>query len=210
MAWARPDNRHSRVVFWLKILLPLGALAILSTLFTVSHNIRPEDAIPYAEVNIADLVNEPRLTAPDFAGMTSDGAALSLKAAEARPGTPDSANAGQITDLNGLLQTPDGASTTLVAEQARLDQVAHVAILAGNVRIRNSLGYSIETQEISVALDQTKLDSDGPITAIGPVGQISANSMHLGLAEIGGKDYVLVFTGDVRVIYTPTQQEAVK
>ncbi len=68
MAWARPDNLHSRLVFWLKILLPLGRLAILSTLFMVSHNFRPEDAIPYADVDIEDRVNEPRLTAPDFAG----------------------------------------------------------------------------------------------------------------------------------------------
>ena len=79
MAWAWPDNLHSRLVFWFKILLPLGALAIMSTLFMVSRTVRPEDAIPYADVDVADLMQQPRLTNPNFAGMTSDGAALSLK-----------------------------------------------------------------------------------------------------------------------------------
>ena len=36
---AIPDNLHSRMVFWLKILLPILALAILSTLFLFSRRI---------------------------------------------------------------------------------------------------------------------------------------------------------------------------
>lgn len=208
MVWVRHDNLHSRLVFWLKILLPLSALVILSTLFMVSRNIRPEDAIPYADVDIADLVKEPRLTAPDFAGMTADGAALSLKAAEARPGTPGSSNAGLITDLDGLLQTPDGASTTLTAKEARLDQLARMAVLGGGVVITNTAGYRIETLGLTVALDQTSLDSDGPIMAQGPVGQIEAGTLHLGLADPSGTGYILLFKGNVRLTYLPANQGA--
>jgi lipopolysaccharide export system protein LptC len=81
---ARRD-RHSRVVGWLKVALPLAALAILSTLFLLSDRIDPEDALPYAEVDVEELAREPRMTAPTYAGMTTDGAALSLTAVEARP-----------------------------------------------------------------------------------------------------------------------------
>ncbi|MEO8240718.1 MAG: hypothetical protein ABI832_00325 [bacterium] len=207
MAWARHDNLHSRIVFWLKILLPLGAIAILSTLFMVSRSFRPEDAIPYADVDLKDRVNEPRLTKPDFAGMTSDGASLSLQAAEARPGVPGSSNAGLISNLTGLLETPDGATTSLIATEARLDQVAKKAVLSGGVHIFNSLGYNIDSQTISVALDETNLDSPGQITAVGPLGQIVAGSMHLGLADPASSDYVLVFKQGVRLIYTPGTRE---
>ena len=167
MAWAKPDNLHSRLVFWLKILLPLCALAILSTLFMVSRAIRPEDAIPYAEVNVADLLKEPRLSAPDFAGMTSDGTALSLTATEAQLGQSGTASSGLITGLVGLLETPDGAHTDLAAAAARLDAVGRRMVLSGGVTISNSAGYHIETQSISVALDKTSLDgSDGQADAI--------------------------------------------
>ena len=165
MASARQWDRHSKLVFWAKILLPLAAISILSTLFLVSNSVRPEDAIPYADVDIATLVKEPRLTAPVFAGMTADGAALSLKASEARVG--GGLNSGQIKDLVGLLETPDGGKTNLTAREADLDQTAGEAVLTGGVVVSNSTGYHINSQSIRVALDQTSVDSPGAITADG-------------------------------------------
>jgi lipopolysaccharide export system protein LptC len=204
MALSRPDNLHSRLVLWLKILLPLAALAVLSTLFLVSKNIRPEDAIPYAEIDIADLIKEPRLTEPNFAGMTSDGASLTLSAKEARlsaAGTP-----GAVVGLKGLLATPDGATTELAAQAAKLDASGRRVILSDGVTLGNSMGYRIEMDQMSVALDQTRLDSYGKVRAIGPVGSIEAASMHLGLAGSDPESYVLVFKGGVRMIYLPAKQ----
>ena len=206
MAWARSDNLHSRMVFWLKIILPLSALMILSTLFLLSRSIRPEDAIPYVEVDVADLVRTPRLTAPDFAGMTADGAALSLKAAEARLSTDGTATPGAITGLVGLLETPDGARTDLTAAAAHLDQDARQMVLEGGVVIVNSAGYRIETEGVTVALDQTSLDTLGGITATGPVGSFTAGSLHLGLATAQPPTYLLDFKGGVRMIYLPPKQ----
>ena len=208
MAWARADNLHSRMVFWLKIILPLSALMILSTLFLLSRSIRPEDAIPYADVDIADLVRTPRLTAPDFAGMTVDGAALSLKAAEAQLATDGTTTPGVISGLVGLLETPDGARTDLSAKEARLDQDGKRMILGGGVVIDNSTGYHIETEGISVALDRTSLDSVGKISATGPAGSFEAGSLHLGLATAKPPTYLLVFKGGVRMIYLPAKQES--
>ena len=206
MVWARHDNLHSRLVYWLKITLPLVALMILSSVFLLSRSIRPEDAIPFAEVDIADRVRTPRLTAPDFAGMTADGAALSMKAADARFGTAD--NPGAISDLVGVLETPDGARTELVAHEARLDQDAKRMVLGGGVVLANSTGYRIETAGISVALDRTSLDSLGPVSATGPAGSFEAGSLHLGLASDNPPSYVLVFKGGVRMVYLPGKQGA--
>ena len=205
MAMARQWDRHSRLVYWLKILLPLAAIIILSTLFLISHTIRPEDAIPYAEVDIATLIAEPRLTDPVFAGMTTDGAALSLQATEARLGTAGGPMAGVILNLTGLLETPDGAKTSLTAQQAELDQTARIAVLSGGVRITNSTGYQIDSQQVRVALDQTSIDSPGTVTAAGPVGTITAGSLHLGLS---GSDYVMLFKGGVTLVYLPVTKRA--
>ena len=58
MALIRADNLHSRLVFWLKIALPLVALALLATLFLFGRPIRPEDAIPYASTDITDRAKD--------------------------------------------------------------------------------------------------------------------------------------------------------
>ncbi|MEY3533380.1 MAG: hypothetical protein RI979_1404, partial [Pseudomonadota bacterium] len=74
------DNLHSRIVMILKVTLPLVALAILSSLFLFSREIDPEDAIPYADVEIADRLAQPRMTGAGFSTVTSDGATLTLSA----------------------------------------------------------------------------------------------------------------------------------
>ena len=80
---ARADT-HSRVVAWLKIALPLAALAVLATLFLLADRIDPDDALPYAEVDVEDRARTPRMTAPTYAGVTSDGARTELTAASAQ------------------------------------------------------------------------------------------------------------------------------
>ena len=203
---AAGDNLHSRAVFWLKILLPLAALAALSTLFLVPRNVRPEDAIPYARVDITKRANDPRLTGAAYAGMTADGATLTVNAAEVRPGISGTANAGLATGILGHLATPDGARTDMTAGQAQLDQAAQLVTLSGGVVVTNSLGYRVETPGLRVRLDQTALDSDGPVKVSGPLGQIEAASMHLGLSDPAKHLYLLVFNGNVRLLYQPLKQ----
>ncbi len=201
MALAPADNLHSKLVLWLKIILPLAALGLLATLFLFGRAVSPEDAIPYASSNIADLVKEPRVTTPVFAGMTADGAALTIRADEARPGVAGSANAGSATDMSGLIEMPGGSTATMTAKVARMDQTARQAILTGGVNLASSTGYTVVTDGMSVALDETDVTSLAPVVANGPAGTIHAQGMHLGQEPSGG--YVLDFTGGVTLVYTP-------
>jgi len=75
---------YSRVVAWLKVIFPLSALALLSTLFLFARSIDPEQSIPFADVDVKELAREPRITAPEFSGMTADGAAITISAATAK------------------------------------------------------------------------------------------------------------------------------
>lgn len=203
---ARPDNLHSRLVFWLKILLPLTAIVILSTLFLISRGIRPEDAIPYADIDVADHLQNPRLTAPDFASVTADGAALSLRASEARLSVEGAATPGELRGLVGLLETPDGAQTQLAASLARLDPAARQVILSDGVTLSHSLGYLVETPSLRLALDRTSVEAEGPIKAQGPAFTLTAGAMRLGLADPATKSYSLVFNEGVQMVYLPRPQ----
>lgn len=197
---ARVDT-HTRVVGWLKVILPLTALAILSTLFLVARRIDPEAALPYAEVDVEDLAREPRMTAPTYAGTTSDGAALTLSADEARPAV-EGASAAAV-GMRLALDTPDGARTELLAGSAVMQDTTREVILSGGVTVTTSSGYRLETEEVATKLDRTGLESRSEVTATGPAGEIRADGMTLSQDARTPGAYVLVFNGAVRLVYQP-------
>lgn len=199
---ARPDL-HSRMVGWLKVALPLAALAILSTLFLLADRIDPDAAIPYAEVDVQDLANDPRMSAPAYAGTTSDGAGITLSATEARPAA-DGSNA-TATGVSALIETPDGGTVDLAAETAELDTTVGSLTLQGEVTLKTSSGYEIRTDGIAARLDRTGLASMGPVVVTAPMGQIEAQGFNLTQDTADPKAYLLVFNGKVKLVYQPGQ-----
>jgi lipopolysaccharide export system protein LptC len=192
---------YSRLVAWLKILLPVAALAILSTLFLLSRSIDPMNAIPFSQVDIDSLLRDPRITAPNYAGVTEDGTALSLTAETARPDSADPSRASAL-GLQATIETPDGVVTRITADQGAVDGGAGQVSLSGTVRFSNDLGYQVETEGIRFALDRTALETTGGIRATGPFGSLTAGGMVLRPSGQEGS-YVLVFNGGVKLLYDP-------
>ncbi|MDX5349272.1 MAG: LPS export ABC transporter periplasmic protein LptC [Paracoccaceae bacterium] len=195
------NDTHTRVVGWLKVILPLAALAILSTLFLVADRIDPDDALPYAEVDVEDLAREPRMTAPSYAGTTSDGASVTLTAEEARPEAAE--KPAEARGLRLELDTPDGARTELRAATAVVDDATRQVVLSGGVNVTTSSGYVLETPEVAARLDRSGLESRGEVRAKGPAGEIVAGGMTLGQDNRTPGTYLLVFTQGVRLVYLP-------
>jgi lipopolysaccharide export system protein LptC len=194
-------DRHTRVVTWLKVALPLLALAVLATLFLLADRIDPEAALPYAEVDVADRAEEPRMTSPSYAGTTTDGASLALTADEARPAAPDAP--AQATGLVLVLETPDGRRTELRSAVAKIDQAAQQVILSGGVTISTETGYRMEIPEVLARMDRSGLESRGAVTATGPAGNLQSGGMTLSQDLEAPGAYVLVFNQGVRLIYQP-------
>lgn len=200
-----PDpDIHSRLIGWLKIVLPLMALAILSTLFLVARTIDPEDAFPYSDVDVTDRLAQPRMTDPTYAGVTSDGAALTLAANEARP-EGEAPNAGTAKALTGTLETPDGGRTDLVAAVGQVNNAKRLITLSGGVDITSSTGWRMQTEELRAAMDQTNIEAPGAIKAIGPAGRVTADTMRLTQDDQNPDRYLLVFNGMVKLIYLPAK-----
>jgi lipopolysaccharide export system protein LptC len=202
----RPDL-HSRLVRWLKILLPLVALALLSTLFVVSGRIDPDAAIPFAEVDVNDRIREPRMTAPDFAGITSDGGALEVTAAEAVPGAAvaQGREDPEARLVAARLTPPDGAAMDLAAREVVVDRAAGLIRLAGDVEMLAAAGYRIESEAVDLQSDRTGLVSPGPVFGEGPPGTLWSNTMALTRDPAAPDDFVLLFTGGVKLIYLPAK-----
>lgn len=196
------DNLHSTLVAWLKVILPLTALAILSTLFLVARTIDPEGAIPYADVDIADRLREPRLVAPRWAGVTDDGTSLTVTADEARPGS-GAAPEPTALRLAARMEFPDaGGTADLTAAEGRLDAQAGRLFLSGGVVVDTSDGWRLEAPSLTAALDRTQVEAAGGVQADGPLGRLTAASMTIARRP-GANGYDLRFAGGVKLVYLP-------
>ncbi|WP_102110291.1 LPS export ABC transporter periplasmic protein LptC [Oceaniglobus roseus] len=196
------DNTHSRVVAWLKVVLPLVALAILSTLFLVSQRHEPTGSLPYTTARNSEALREQSMIGPNYAGVTTDGAAISLDAESARPGTGSTVVAQGLT---GAIRTPDGGTLDLVAASADVDTAARSAELTGGVKIETSTGFTLDTKALTASLSETSVVTEGAVEGHGPMGRMSAGKMELRreTAEGQAPAYVLLFTDGVKLVYQP-------
>jgi lipopolysaccharide export system protein LptC len=192
------DNLHSRIVMILKVTLPLVALALLASLFLFSREINPEDAIPYADVEIADRLAQPRMTGAGFSTVTSDGATLTLSADTAAP----SEGGGRATGLKGELSSPDGFRTEISAASGQLDRTAGTLVLDSGVRLATSTGYLVTTDQLTLGIDRSFMESGGAVLATAPMGQLEAGGLRMDVTG-DGKSHLLVFNKGVRLIYQP-------
>lgn len=198
------QDSYSRLVAWLKFVLPLLALGLLSTLFLLARPMDPERAIPYSEVDVDELAREQQVAAPTYSGMTSGGAAISLVAESIRP-----AGAGTETldarTVSGSIEFSDGWTADVAAPAAEIDISNDRALLRDGVIIETSNGYRMETLTLETALGRTDIVADSAVHAVGPPGTLDAGSMTITQNETGGN--VLVFNGGVRLLYEPGQSQ---
>ena len=200
----RADS-YSTWVSWLKVLLPLTALALLSTLFLLSRAIDPETVIPFADKEIQDRLRNQQVTGPFFSGTTANGDLISFSAETLQ--TPDGnlgSNRAEDVELNVAIS--DGAKVTVIAQIAEFDIANDLAELTGDIVITTSTDYRIISEKLSSQLSVLNLKSPGPIEATGPPGDLNAGSMFMTSSE-EGKPSQLVFTNGVKLVYTPKQVE---
>lgn len=194
------DNTYSRFVAWGKIALPLMALGLLSTMFLLSRDTDPSLAIPFADIDVNELTKEQRISAPNYAGVTEDGSAISVEASSARPDQTDP-NVLHALALEAEIETRAGQVIQLSSVKGEIDTKLSLAKLAGGVVVRTSTGYQIETEAMQAALNTTNISSDLPVTLTGPGTELQAGSMKVTQTEEDGLQ--LIFQNGVRLVYTP-------
>lgn len=197
---AMNDNSYSRFILWAKIVLPLLALAILSTVFLLARPVDPNKAIPFAKVNVKELAREKGITAPNYAGITRDGAAISVSAISAKPDLQGDTGVITTEGFNAEIELPKGTLVMIESVNGTIDTDAQSARLEGNVRITSSVGYVVESEQVDASLADARFASNVPVSAIGPAGKITAGSMEL---IHRNQNYLLVFKDGVKLVYDP-------
>lgn len=196
------DNTYSRIIFWLKIALPLLALVVLSTLFLFSNRVSIDGDLPYSEVDVEQLAREQRLTRPEYTSVTVDGSALRINADVARPQT-GATGAASARALVVRYETTGGLRIDLTSKTGRLDDAKGEVILRDGVTIRTSSGYDLVTDGLDGMLDRTLMVSQGAVTGTGPIGRIDSGHMEISRLDAETGDYLLIFNQGVKLVYQP-------
>ncbi len=189
-----------------RLVLPLGALALLSTVFLFSENIDPQRAVEMSDIDIEDLTREPRVGTARIATVTSDDTAMTITANSVRSATDPSERAPVLLTLDapqGRLEFPAGRVANFRGDDGQIDEAADSMLLRGNVVLETSDGYIARMPELRAALARTHVEGLGGIEAEGPAGELTADRLELSRAPTAESGYLLAFKGNVRLIYVP-------
>lgn len=193
---------RSRLVTVLKLVLPLSALALMSSVFLLARPVDPERAIERAEIDVAERARDPRLTGARFAGVTEDGSALRIETETART-DPLAALRFHVSGLELHLDGPRDNRVFLRADEGLIDRAAGHFSMQGGIEITADPGYSLRSEQLRGALDRTWIDLPQGIEGTAPAGEIRAGSLTIQRAKAPSSGNRLVFSGGVRLIYQP-------
>lgn len=192
------ENFYSQLVGFLKIVLPLTALALMSTVFLIARAPSQGADIPYAEIE--EIAREPRLTGAQISGVATDGSVIEINARTTRPD-------GDIISTDALaatIDTVEGHQINISAGQGEINRDTRIARLYGLARLDTSNGYEMETNGITTNLESGRIASDGALEVRTPFGSLTAGQLVIETPE-GGSNQVMLFQNGVRLVYTPQQ-----
>ncbi|WP_323765050.1 hypothetical protein [Marinovum sp.] len=199
------ETFHSRVVAGLKVLLPLTALGLLSTVFLLSRTANDEPDLTFF-ADASEIPERDSVTRPYYTGSTPEGHAVSVTAESAQPQPEDPA--GVLAEhLSAAFRLTDGTRINILADSATVNEPADRMALQGGVVIDSSTGYRLETAELHSALRSVHADAPQGVTGTSPIGDLSAGALRI--RDGGGEGQVqMFFTKGVKLVYQPARQPA--
>ncbi len=196
-----PDthNFHSQLVGWAKIVLPLCALGLLSTLFLFARGTNEPVEFPLAEVEA--IARDQRVSSPEFSGVTDNGAIVVITAKTARPDTAQ-LNTVSIDDMWMRMDNTDGSHIEVTATSGQVLGRDRIARFSGLARMETSTGYQMETSALTANLNSGIIVSDGLIEVRAPFGTLVAGKVSVQMTQQNTAQQML-FTDGVRLLYNP-------
>lgn len=198
---ALPQDGYTRLVGWLKIILPLAALGLLSTVFMLSKTQEVRQDLPFADVSVGDDGLTERVLRPTFAGASENGDLIAFVAETARP-VGDGMGAVTADGIRARIDLVTGGTITFRSDVATLSQQQSLAELRGGVIIVSSTGYRVETEQLSADMDRVRAQTEGEVRGEGPAGRFTAGRMTIE-ATGAEQEVQMHFTDGVKLVYEP-------
>ncbi|GAA6158962.1 LPS export ABC transporter periplasmic protein LptC [Ruegeria sp. HU-ET01832] len=197
-------DSHSRMVQFLKVLLPLVAIVMLSTVFLLSRSIETDVKVPFTQRDIEERLADQIVTRPNYRGTTRKGEEVQIEAIQATQGTENSVPTA--SEFRGRLGLSNGGIITLDSNSGMIRPDKNTATFIGDVVITTTDGIEVTTNLLNTALDEIRGDTPGQVNGTGVIGNFSAGRMTFGAEKKDGPVHI-IFTDGVKLIYEPKRAE---
>ena len=192
-------DSYSAFVVWVKTLLPIVALGMLSTIFLFSGKVDVTQSLPYAKFNIAEIIREQRITKPYFSGVSNNNTEIILSAAYA---SSDIKNVDilNITELSIVLKSPNAKTIRITAGLGTLNSASQKAVISNDVHLTAIPGFWLKTNNLTVDLKKGVATANNVFQSRTGFGTINAGKL---VVQMIADDQQIIFTNGVRLIYYP-------
>lgn len=189
-------RRRSLLVKFLRFIFIFAAMAIVGivTMYIVISTMQPEPVAPPTPVAVPAMQQgEQQMENAVFTGHDGSRRPYEVRA-ETAARLPE--GAAEVTKLVNPVMVTDPTkedSSEVKAQNGLYDATNQTLDLSGNVQLGTTNGYTYTTEKATIMIGEDKIVGDKPVTGIGPMGSINAQSYEI---ENGGE--VLKFKGRVK------------
>ena len=195
------SERYSRFVGLMKLMLPLGAAALVVIVVIWPYLNGREDGIPLSFASIGVGLDEKVfMTNARYMGSDDSDQPYTLTAELIAEEEGDD-EAVRLTKLQADIMLNDGSWLALTADSGVLNRENEQLVLVGSVNFFSDSGYEFRTRRAEIDLGSKRVHGVDPIEGQGPFGTLYADSFRL---EDQGRS--LFFEGHVRVTFYPNSE----
>lgn len=195
----RASSRYTRVVAWLRVVLPLTALVLIGVVALWPHLSGGYGSIIMPMIADGEVVSTDamRMHKPRYVGRTASAEPYTVTAETATvdPGDPDRI---YLDHLDADIATAGRRDIRVVALSGLFHRASDQLDMDGGIELRTSDGYRFETESARVDFDRGRVVGREPIAGTGPTGDLEADRF-----EIREGGTVLHFEGRVKVTIEP-------
>ena len=202
---ARNGNTYSRVVWTLKIALPVIAILMLSSIFILSRGVSTNTAIPFAEKELEERIRDQQVSNPFYTGKNEAGDDVRV-AAEVMTRDPAQDDIAHLDVMNVKLTTPNDTKIYLSSNAGSFFRNEQKLYLEGDVFVETSDGYTMKATTAWVYDRGVHIVATGPIHGTGPATVLKAGHMEIKRQNKGGPMQIY-FTQGVDIVYDPKKEE---
>jgi lipopolysaccharide export system protein LptC len=193
----RHGRQYSRLVRYLRLLLPLfaGALLLLAVIWPKLDFKNAIDSSSL-QVSLNDVASqEVSMRSARLIGTDEEGRPFIVSAEEARQ-SDGMLSRVTLKHPSGQLQLADGTIVRMRAESGEYDRESEQAVFRGNVTVTHGQNYEIHTEIAYVDLHAGRAYGDAPVRGAGPEGKLQGSGFEIldrgATVRVLGKSHLLV------------------
>lgn len=192
---------YSRFIYYVKIILPLIAIALLSTVFLFTKERTLEGGLTFSKADLLSLKTGMRLSKPRFSGSNAQGDVYDFSAQLVLPDAPNPSML-EAVGLSGEIRFIQGEKLLLNAGKAEYRVNTQALRLLDGISIAFSNGFHAKSEELLAELEIGRLTTKGAVIASSPMGNIEAGSLRVEQELQNGEEKRMIwFENGVKLVF---------